>query len=146
MINLNRLFTLAATLFLSVAAFAQNTYVSTPIVKAMESGKYYMAFDMVQDGYRISVETAFRGGVSMSRVDMNGMNAVSMMAGGQSYLLDESSKTWSVVPMETAPSIPSHLKFVRQGSCLVNGEKGWYFDEYSADGTPVRFYYNSFYS
>ena len=61
MINLNRLFTLAATLFLSVAAFAQNTYVSTPIVKAMESGKYYMAFDMVQDGYRISVETAFRG-------------------------------------------------------------------------------------
>lgn len=141
--NVNRFFTLAATLSLSVAAFAQNTYVSTPIVKAMESGKYYMAFDMVQDGYRISVETAFRGGVSMSRVDMNGMNAVSMMAGGQSYLLDESNKTWSVVPMETAPSIPSHLKFVRQGSCLVNGEKGWYFDEYSADGTPVRFYYNS---
>ena len=122
--NLNRFYTLAATLFLSVAAFAQNTYVSTPIVKAMESGKYYMAFDMVQDGYRISVETAFRGGVSMSRVDMNGMNAVSMMAGGQSYLLDESNKTWSVVPMETAPSIPSHLKFVRQGSCLHSGRGG----------------------
>ena len=82
--NLNSFNTLAATLFLSVAAFAQGRLVSTPIVEAIESGKFYMAFDMVQDGYRISVETAFRGGVSMSRVDMNGMNAVSMMAGAWS--------------------------------------------------------------
>ena len=95
--NVNRFFTLAATLYLSVAAFAQNTYVSTPIVKAMESGKYYMAFDMVQDGYRISVETAFRGGVSMSRVDMNGMNAVSMMAGGLIFWMNPTRPgAWSL--------------------------------------------------
>ena len=44
--NLNRFYTLAATLFLSVAAFAQGRLVSTPVVEAIESGKFYMKVSM----------------------------------------------------------------------------------------------------
>jgi len=128
---------------IGVAAFAQKNYVSTPIVKAMESGKFYMCFDMVQGGYTLTVETAFRAGVSMSRVDMNGREMVSMVANGKAYSLDEAGKTWNSMPMGAVPSVPGKLNFVRQGKCLVNGQKGWYFDEYNADGNTIRFYYNS---
>lgn len=132
---------LAAALILGAAAFAQDR-VSTPIVKALESGKFYMKLGMNLGGGRMTVETASRGGVVMSRTHMRSMDAVSLSADGRNYQLDEEKKTWRMQP--GAMAIPTTLKFVRQGSCKLNGADGWYFDEYRAtDGSSVVFYYNS---
>ncbi len=138
---MKKLFSLAAALTLSVAAFAQKGYVSTPLVEAIESGKYYMKLSMDMGGRKATLETASRAGVTMSRVSMPGMNAVTLTAAGHIFQLDEKAKTWrsgmGLTPM------PGHMTFVRQGTCKLNGKAGWYFDEYSSDGTTITFYYNS---
>ena len=136
-----KLFTLAAALTLSVAAFAQDRLVSTPIVEAIESGKYYMKVSMDLGGRKATVETASRAGVTMSRVSMPGMDAVTLATDGRIYQLDEKSKTWRE-GMGMTP-IPGHMNFVRQGSCTLNGKGGWFFDEYKSDGATITFYYNS---
>ena len=94
--NMIRMFTLAAALTLSVAAFAQNRLVSTPIVEAIESGKYYMKLSMDLGGRKASVEIATRAGVTMSRTHMPGMDAVMLTAEGAVYQLDEKKKTWTL--------------------------------------------------
>ena len=139
--NLNRFFILAETLFLSVAAFAQGRLVSTPIVEAIESGKFYMKVSMDLGGRKATVEMASRAGVTMSRTQMPGMDAVTLAAGGVVYQLDEKSKTWTQ-GMGMVP-VPGRMNFVRQGTCKVGGQNGWYFDEYAADGATITFYYNS---
>ena len=141
MINLNRLFTLAATLFLSVAAFAQNRLVSTPVVEAIESGKFYMKVSMELGGRKATVEMASRAGVTMSRTSMSGMDAVMLSTGDMVYQLDEKAKTWRS-GMGLVP-VPGRMTFVRQGTCKVGGKSGWYFDEYASDGSTITFYYNS---
>ena len=139
--NLNRFYTLAATLFLSVAAFAQGRLVSTPVVEAIESGKFYMKVSMDLGGRKATVEMASRAGVTMSRTSMDGMDAVTLAVGGTVYQLDEKKKTWSAgMGMAQAPG---QMTFVRQGSCKVGGKNGWYFDEYTSDGQTITFYYNS---
>ena len=141
MINLNRLFTLAATLFLSVAAFAQGRLVSTPIVEAIESGKFYMKVSMDLGGRKATVEMASRAGVTMSRTSMAGIDAVTLSVGEIVYQLDEKKKTWSAgMGMAQAPG---QMTFVRQGTCKVGGKSGWYFDEYTSDGQTITIYYNS---
>ena len=139
--NLNRFYTLAATLFLSVAAFAQGRLVSTPIVEAIESGKFYMKVSMDLGGMKATVEMAARAGVTMSRTSMAGMDAVTLAVGETVYQLDEKKKTWSAgMGMAQAPG---QMTFVRQGTCKVGGKSGWYFDEYTSDGQTITFYYNS---
>lgn len=138
---MKKLFTLAAALTLSVAAFAQNNYVSTPIVKAIESGKYYMKLSMDLQGRKATLETASRGGVTMSRMRMSGMDVVTLAAGGNVFQLDEKAKTWRAGMGMTPP--PADMNFVRQGTCTVGGKTGWYFDEYRSDGATITFYYNS---
>ena len=141
MINLNRLFSLAATLFLSVAAFAQGRLVSTPIVEAIESGMFYMKVSMDLGGRKATVEMASRAGVTMSRTSMAGIDAVTLAVGETVYQLDEKKKTWSAgMGMAQAPG---RMTFVRQGTCKVGGKSGWYFDEYTSDGQTITFYYNS---
>lgn len=138
---MRRVLTLAVALAVSVTCFSQNTYVSTPLVKAIESGKYYMKLSMDLGGRQASVETASRAGVTMSRTHMPGMDAVTLSAGGRLYQLDEKAKTWrsgmGAMPM------PGRMTFVRQGRCKMNGKDGWYFDEYTSDGATITFYYNS---
>ncbi|MBQ4200882.1 MAG: tetratricopeptide repeat protein, partial [Bacteroidales bacterium] len=141
------------SLFLALGAclaFAQGNYVSSPIVKAMESGKYYMKLGSVQsvsdpdiqtDKIKMSIEIASRGGVSMSRTHMQLMDAVTLTTDNATYILDEAAKTWTAQP--GGGTSYGGLKFVRQGRCRVNGKDGWYFDEYAADGTTITFYYNS---
>ena len=113
--NLNRFYALAATLFLSVSAFAQGRLVSTPVVEAIESGKFYMKVSMDLGGRKATVEMASRAGVTMSRTSMDGMDAVTLAVGGTVYQLDEKKKTWSAgMGMAQAPG---QMTFVRQGSC-----------------------------
>ena len=135
------------SLFLALGAclaFAQGNYVSSPIVKAMESGKYYMKLGSVQsvsdpdiqtDKIKMSIEIASRGGVSMSRTHMQLMDAVTLTTDNATYILDEAAKTWTAQP--GGGTSYGGLKFVRQGRCRVNGKDGWYFDEYAADGTTI---------
>ena len=141
MINFSRFYTLAATLFLGVAAFAQGRLVSTPIVEAIESGKFYMKVSMDLGGRKATVEMAARAGVTMSRTSIAGIDAVTLAVGETVYQLDEKTKTWSV-GMGMAQT-PGQMTFVRQGTCKVGGKSGWYFDEYTSDGQTITFYYNS---
>lgn len=143
---------IAAALLSGAAAFAQGAYVSTPLVKAMEGGKFYMKLSSVQsisdtdlqrDKMQISVEVASRGGVSMSRTHTQMMDGVTLTTPQATYMLDEASKTWSARPGGSGAPSFDRLKFVRQGTCKINGEEGWYFDEYTADGNTITFYYNS---
>lgn len=142
---------LALVLPLGVAQ-AQDSYVSAPLVKVMESGKFYMKLSgsqTVEDAewasspIAMSVELASRGGVSMSRTHTQMMDVVSLTTSTGTYRLDEAAKTWTAQPGAGAFA-GGKLRFVRQGSCRVNGEAGWYFDEYRADdGSSFTFYYNS---
>ncbi len=138
---MKRLVILAAALTLGVAAFAQKRYVSTPLVEAIESGKYYMKLSMDMGGRKATLETASRAGVTMSRIQMPGMDAVMLAADGRVYQLDEKAKTWRA-GMGLTP-MPGKMVFVRQGTCKLSGKDGWYFDEYRSDGTTITFYYNS---
>jgi tetratricopeptide (TPR) repeat protein len=141
------------TFFLALSvcfAYAQGNYVSSPIVKAMESGKYYMKLGSVQsvsdpdiqtDEIKMSIEIASRGGVSMSRTHMQMMDGITLTTDKATYLLDETAKTWTARPVGSTSF--DNLEFVRQGRCRVNGQDGWYFDEYTAAGATITFYYNS---
>ena len=136
-----------------IAAFAQEVYVSSPIVKAMEGGKFYMKLGAVQaisdadikaDKIQMTIETATKGGVSMARTHMQLMDAVVLSTPEGSFRLDESAKTWTAQPMASASFTGGKLKFIRQGSCRINGQDGWFFDEYKTpDGSNISFYYNS---
>lgn len=148
---MKRILTLIAFL-LPLAAGAQNTYVSAPLVKAMEGGKFYMKLSGMQvvddaqwanKNLSISMELASREGVSMSRTHTTMMEGVVLTTDKGSYVLDEAAKTWRAQP-GAGSFTGGKLTFVRQGSCRVNGSDGWYFDEYRAvDGTTFTFYYNS---
>ena len=146
-----RRFFLSFFLVLSACfAFAQGNYVSTPIVKAMEGGKFYMKLGSVQsvsdpdiqtDKIKMSIEVASRGGVSMSRTHMQMMDGITLTTDKATYVLDEAAKTWTAQPGGGMSF--DDLAFVRQGRCRVNGQDGWYFDEYTAGGSAITFYYNS---
>lgn len=116
-----------------IAAFAQEGYVSSPIVKAMEGGKFYMKLGAVQaisdsdlkaDKVEMIIETATKGGVSMSRSHMQVMDGVILSTPEGSFRLDESAKTWTAQPMASDSFTGGKLKFVRQGSCRLNGQDG----------------------
>jgi len=133
---------------LSTMVFAQHSYVSKPIVDAMNSGKYYMKLSgIVEDqseGTSVPVESemATRGGVSMLRNNAMGMTNVVLCNEDGTFMLDEAKKTWQVSMMQQ--SMPTKLTFKKQYQCQMNGEEGWYCDEYkSSKGEVIRFYYNS---
>lgn len=89
------------------------------------------------------MEIAGKDGVNMSRVSIYGMNVVSIGANGYTYLLDEQKQTYQAIrnPQQV---MDGNLQFSRQGTCKVDGQDGWYFDEYKdASGQPITFYYNS---
>ena len=124
---------LAVALTMGAAAFAQNP-VSAPLVKALESGKYYM--ELSDRG--TEMEIAARGGVSLSRTD----EGIILAANGCCYLLDEEAKTWTAQPGEN-PAPGGTMTLKEQGRCRVNGQDGWYYDDYRAAGATVSFYYKS---
>ncbi|MBR5906564.1 MAG: hypothetical protein IKZ51_08965, partial [Bacteroidales bacterium] len=128
---MKRILTLAVMLVAGIAAFAQEGYVSSPIVKAMEDGKFYMKMGAVQaisdadikaDKIQMTIETATKGGVSMARTHMQLMDAVVLSTPEGSFRLDESAKTWTAQPMASASFAGGKLKFVRQGTCRINGQ------------------------
>ena len=139
-------------LIVGIAAFAQGQgYVSSPIVKAMRSGKFYMKLsgapaindaDIAAKNVDLEMETATRVSSTFTRVRSMGQDVVSLSTGEYTYILDEKAKTWTTQP--GSGSTPGgSITLVRQGTCKVNGQTGWYFDEYSADGGTITFYYNS---
>lgn len=132
-------------------ALAQGSFVSSDIVKAMTAGKFYMRLscnqsvsdeDMGTMTVNTSLELAAKGDVSMTRSHMSMMDAVMLTTDKGTYQLDENNKTWTAMPGGGSPSF-GNLKLVRQGTCRVNGEDGWYFDEYTASSVSFTFYYNS---
>ena len=145
-------FVLILLALVPITLAAQNAYVSAPLVKAMESGKFYIKLsgsqtveesDWANKDVALSVELASKGGVSMSRSHTSVMDVVSLTTAQGTYLLNESDKTWSFRP-GAGSFTGGKMKFVRQGSCKLNGQEGWYFDEYrAADGSTFTFYYNS---
>lgn len=149
---MKKLITILTVFVLSCfAAMAQGTYVSSEIAKAMTGGKFYMKMSATQHvtdeemgamDVLMMVELASRGQVSMSRTSTQMMEGVTLTTESGTYMLDESSKTWTPLPGGGNPPVGS-LKFARQGTCRVNGEDGWYFDEYKSQGFTVTFYYNS---
>ena len=150
---MNRMTILLAAMAMNCGiALAQDSFVSAPLVKALESGKFYMklsASQAVEDAeldlgsVSITVELASRGGVSMSRTHSQMADGVVLTTAQGSYLLDEQAKTWKSQPGAGAFT-GGQLRFIRQGSCRINGEEGWFFDEYRAgDGSSFTFYYNS---
>lgn len=140
-----------ALMGVSATAFGQKVYVSQKAADALKGGKFYLKMAGVQsyseDGDSMTVpltmELAAREGVSMSRILSSAINVVSLAKGNYTYVLDEAAKTWRGQPAPSGMGDFPTLKFRRQGSCVVNGEQGWYFDEYAAGSGIITFYYNS---
>lgn len=146
----NKIFILFTVLIIG-GSYAQNHYVSQPIANAMKTGKFYMKMAGTQ-GYtendnavsmQMQIETALHNGVNMSRTKFQGSNMVSLTTSSGCYILNESAKTWQFQPNAGAYPAFTNLKFKRQGTCKVNGEEGWYFDEYYAGNNIFSFYYQS---
>ncbi len=147
-------------------AFAQTSakqeLVSQRIANAISSGKFYMKLSNVVDPVKymeegersmsevaMTIRLAYRNGVSMTRfnTDMGTtLDNVSISADGYSYKLDEAKKTYTVQPVDAADvefDTYGKLTFMRQGTCLLNGEK-YHFDIWeTASGHKLTFYYNS---
>lgn len=139
------------TSIVSSIAFGQNTYVSQSAADALKSGKFYLKLAGTQSyseegstmNVPVNMEIAARNGASMSRMHSSAIDAVSLGNGNYTYVLDEKAKTWRAQPSPNAFGDFGELRFRRQGTCVVNGQQGWYFDEYSAGGNTITFYYNS---
>ena len=136
---------------MGIPALAQDGYVSSPIVHAMEGGKFYLKMggsvavpDNDMGDVSTYVELASRGGVSMSRTHTQMVSGVMLTTDQASYILDESAKTWRAQP-SSGSFTGGRMEFTGQGECLVNGESGWYYDEYrTRDGSAeFTFYYNT---
>ena len=143
---------LVGTVSFAQSNVQKDKYVSSDIVSAMKSGKFYMKMNGKQsyseDGtdykFAVELEIANKAGVSMSRTSSNNMNAVMLTTSKGSYQLNEKEKTWTFHPQDSNMPGMETLKFSSQGTCKVNGQDGWYYDEYkSSDGTSFTFYYNS---
>lgn len=122
--------------------YAQGTYVSKPLADAMKAGKFYMKASSDNE-VGATYEIAVRGDVSMSRATMPGRTVVTLGTEDYSYILDEKKKTWQGNPNNSSEGDFSHIRFVSQGTCRVNGADGWYYDKYSANSQDIIFYYNS---
>lgn len=130
---------LLSGLMLAESVVAQNVYVSHAIADAIHSGKAYLEMRSQMGPIRM----ALRGDVAMARMTAMGRQMVTLGTDKASFMLDEQKKTWSVIPNNASPQLLS-LRFVGQGTCKVNGESGWYYDEYATQtGQSVTFYYNS---
>lgn len=151
------LFLFAAAL--TLPALAQNLRVSQPLADALGSGKYYMRLKMQSLDFgdnddaestaqmesmmsRMETEMACNGSSAMMRVNMSGASMVTLYAGGQAYRLDENTRTYETMRGPAGAPGAMKLTFKQQGECKVDGQP-YYYDEYTFEGTPVTFYYNS---
>ncbi len=131
---------LFASLVLAQGVSAQGVYVSKTIADAMQSGKVYLEI-LSQMGM---IKMAIHGNVAMSRMRAMGRDMVSLGTDKANFLLDEKKKQWSALPNNDGTPQFTTIRFKGQGTCKVNGESGWYYDEYTTQpGQSVTFYYNS---
>lgn len=120
-------------------AYGQNTYVSKPIVDAINGGKYYMKLTGEAD-----VEMAARNGDVLSRSSAMGIRTTMLSSSGNVFRLNEDAKTWSLMTSMNGKMDMGRLTFAKQYLCRVNGKDGWFCDEYrTTTGQKVRFYYNT---
>lgn len=130
-------------------AYGQDTYVSKPIVDAMNAGKYCMKLEGISrdEGEMratpISLEMATRGDAVFMRSTAMAMENVMLSSDGNTFMLDEHNKTWTYMQGAPMQRAVGRLSFNRQYKCTVSGNPDWYCDEYrSTTGETVRFYYN----
>lgn len=127
-------------LALITAAYGQNTYVSKPIADAISAGKFYMKLQGDADIEMAALDEEF-----LTRTQTMGTSTTILGSHGNTFILDEDAKTWSSMPAPAGMAEMGRLTFVKQYSCKLEGEDGWYCDEYksSKGGMKVRFFYNT---
>jgi Tetratricopeptide repeat. len=147
---MKKLFIIAFLLSALPAVAQDKVLVSQSIADAINSGKFYMklagSFSDINGAENIhmkmDMEIAYKDGVSMNRVDANGFNSVMLQSDGYSYTLNEKTKTYSGQKIPDDEGDIS-LRFIRQGTCKLNGQPYHYDQWQTPRGHKFTFYYNS---